>query len=33
MALPALREGKSSPREEQPDAAKDAADAAVLSRL
>jgi len=33
-ALPALREGKaSSPREEQPDAAKDSADAAVLSRL
>jgi hypothetical protein len=33
MALPALREGKSSPREEQPDAAKDEAAAAVLSRL
>ena len=34
IALPALREGKaSSPREEQPDAAKDSADAAVLSRL
>jgi dihydrofolate reductase len=33
MALPALRESKSSPREEQPDAAKDEADAAVLSRL
>jgi dihydrofolate reductase len=33
IALPALREAKASPREEQPDAAKDVADAAVLSWL
>jgi hypothetical protein len=33
ISLPALRQGKASPREEQPDAAKDSADAAVLSRL
>ena len=33
IALPVLREGKSSPRDELSDAAKDAADSAVLSRL
>ena len=33
IALPALREAKASAREEQPDAAKDSADATVLSRL
>ena len=33
IALPALREGKSSSRDESPDAAKDSADFAVLSRI